>query len=267
MFFRALLSGLLFGLLLTVWAVPATGQLADVLPPSGQWVTDEAGMLSSAQRGALSRKLSDYADSTSTQIIVVTLPTLGGADPGFYATELGQQWGVGQEGRDNGAVVLVSRDDRQLFIATGFGLEGAIPDAIASRIIRNEITPAFRRGEYYAGLNQGVDAMMAAAAGEYTAERSASGSSGSPVPSLIFMIIIFFLIARSASRSGSSGPGRRRRGRGGAEMFILGSMMGSGSRRGGGGFGGGGFGGGGFGGGGFSGGGGGFGGGGAGGGW
>lgn len=255
-------------LLLVAGGPRASAQVVDVLPPSGQWVTDEAGMLTAAQRSALSRTLQDYADSTSTQIIVVTLPSLQGNDPGLYATELGQQWGVGQEGRDNGAVVLVSRDDRQLFIATGFGLEGAIPDAVASRIIRNEITPAFRRGDYYSGLNRGVGAMMAAAAGEYTAERSSSGSSGSPLPSLAFMLFIFILIVRSATRGGSSGPGRRRRGRGGADMFILGSMMGSGTRRSsGGGFGGGGFGGGGFGGGGFSGGGGGFGGGGAGGGW
>jgi len=244
----------------------ASAQTIDVPPPSEQWVTDEAGMLTSAQRNALSRTLRDYADSTSTQIIVVTLPSLEGNDPGLYATELGQQWGVGQEGRDNGAVVLVSRNDRQLFIATGFGLEGAIPDAIASRIIRNEITPAFRRGDYYAGLNQGVTAMMAAAAGEYTAERSPSDGSGSPLPGLIFLLVIFILIVRSATKGGSSGPGQRRRGRSGAEMFILGSMLGSGSRRSSGGFGGGGFGGGGFGGG-FSGGGGGFGGGGAGGGW
>ena len=244
----------------------ASAQTIDVPPPSEQWVTDEAGMLTSAQRNALSRTLRDYADSTSKQIIVVTLPSLEGNDPGLYATELGQQWGVGQEGRDNGAVVLVSRNDRQLFIATGFGLEGAIPDAIASRIIRNEITPAFRRGDYYAGLNQGVTAMMAAAAGEYTAERSPSGGSGSPLPGLIFLLVIFILIVRSATKGGSSGPGQRRRGRSGAEMFILGSMLGSGSRRSSGGFGGGGFGGGGFGGG-FSGGGGGFGGGGAGGGW
>jgi len=253
--------------LLMVGGPGASAQPIDVPPPSGQWVTDEAGMLTGAQRNALSQTLRDYADSTSTQIIVVTLPSLEGNDPGLYATELGQQWGVGQEGRDNGAVVLVSRDDRQLFIATGFGLEGAIPDAIASRIIRNEITPAFRRGDYYAGLNQGVTAMMAAAAGEYTAERSASDSSGSPLPGLIFLVFIFILIVRSATKGGSSGPGQRRRGRSGAEMFILGSILGSGSRRSSGGFGGGGFGGGGFGGGGFGGGGGGFGGGGAGGGW
>ncbi len=243
----------------------AAAQTIDVMAPTGQWVTDQAGMLSSSERNALSRTLSDYADSTSTQIVVVILPDLGGADAGMYATELGQRWGVGQEGRDNGAVVLVSRDDRQLFIATGFGLEGAIPDAVASRIIRNEITPAFRRGDYYAGLNQGVQAMMAAAAGEYTADRSARASGDSPLPGFIFMLLIFALIALSNRGRGSRGPGRRTRSSRGTNMFILGAMMGSGAgrRSGGSGFGGGGFGGGG----GFSGGGGGFGGGGAGGGW
>lgn len=238
----------------------------DVLPSTGRIVTDNADMLSDTEEKQLTRMLRYYADSTSTQIVIVTLPDLGGQDIAAYATELGQQWGVGQQGKDNGVVMLVSRDDRQVFIATGFGLEGAITDAEASRIIRYVVTPNFRSGAFYEGLAGAADALIAAAAGEFTVEEQRASPQGQDIVGMIFFllfIIIIIIAAVQNRKRGGGGPRRR-------DVFPV-LFLGMGHHLGGsGGFGGGGgfssgFGGGGFGGGGFGG--GGFGGGGAGGGW
>lgn len=226
-------------------------------------------MLSSSEERMLSEKLSRYADTTSTQIVIVTLPDLEGVDPMFYAVELGRAWGVGQEEHDNGVVILISRDDRNIAIATGYGLEGAITDATASRIRREIMVPFFREGRFYDGLSGAVDALIAAARGEYTATPTPRSSDDGGVDFatiFVLMIIIFFLISGSRGGNRGKGGGRRHyhRRRTGFPPVII---WGGGGNWGGGGFGGGGFGGGGFGGGGFGGGGGSFGGGGASGGW
>ena len=248
-FFRL---GMAVAVLLAVWVPAAQAQRA--IPPPGQWVTDQAGLLTPTEAQTLTQTLRFYADSTSTQIIVVTVPDLGGADIATYATELGQQWGVGQQGKDNGVVILVSRDDRQVFIATGFGLEGAIPDVVAGRIVREIITPNFKQGRFYAGLAGAVDALILAAAGEFTAD----GPTPSYTPQdneqdvfgLLFVvfIIILFVISAMRNRGGGGGGRRYRRRHGEPPVIIWGGVWGSSG--GSGGFGGGGFGGGGFGGGG-----------------
>ena len=237
-------------------SLPAGAQPIDVIPPSGQWVTDHADLLTPTEERSLTTKLRAYADTTSTQIIVVTLPELGGVDASQYATELGQRWGVGQGDADNGAVVLVSRDDRQVFIATGYGLEGAVPDVLAGRIVRNLMVPNFREGRFYAGIAAAADAIMQAAAGEFTVDDlpEPAGGDGGDNTALIFILVILAYFVLSSIRRGGRGGGKRYR-RGSGPVVIWG------------GGGGGGFSGGGFGGGGFSGGGGGFGGGGAGGSW
>ncbi|WP_228350471.1 TPM domain-containing protein [Rhodocaloribacter litoris] len=247
-------------------AAPAAAQRIEVLPPSGRWVTDNADLLSPAEERILSARLAGYADTTSTQIIIVTLPSLGGVPAADYAVELGRRWGVGQQGKDNGIVILVSRDDREVFIATGFGLEGAIPDAVAARIVRNIIIPHFRQGRFYDGLSAAVDALIQAAAGTFTAEpvpRSAPGDTPNYALLFILLILAVFILSSLGNRGGGRGGGRRYRHRhGGPPVIIWGGGWGDyGGRHGGfGGLGGGGFGG-------FGGGGGGFGGGGAGGSW
>lgn len=260
--------------LLVAAAPPARGQDVDVIPPSDRLVTDRADMLAPEEERRLEQKLRAYADTTSTQIVVVILPTLDGVPPADYAVALGRTWGVGQQGQDNGVVILVARDDREMFIATGYGLEGSIPDAIASRIYRGILQPAFREGRYYGGLDSATDALIAAARGEFTASAPAAdqGERGGGVALGFILLIIAFFVIRGLRGSGGGdghggderGGGRRRSWRGGGiyPIFIGGGFGGGGSS-GGGGFSGGGFGGGGFGGfGGGS-----FGGGGAGGGW
>lgn len=250
-----------------LWAAPFASAQPEVIPPTGLWVTDRADVLSSSEEQALAAKLEGYADTTSTQIVVVTIPSLEGGNIVRYAVQLGQQWGVGQEERDNGAVILLSEEDRRVFIATGFGLEGVVPDIIAGRIVRNIMVPAFRQGNYYQGLSGAVDAMIAAIGGRYEAvavDRASREDGGVNMATIfILMIIGYFFVSgfrrRGGDDDGGGGPRRVRRGAGMAPMIIWGGG-GFGGRGGGGGFGGGGLGG-------FGGGGGGFGGGGAGGGW
>jgi len=241
-------------------------QQVRVIEPTGQWVTDQGDFLSSAEERLLTAKLSTYADTTSTQIVVVTVSSLGGYAPVDYATQLGREWSVGQGDSDNGIVLLVSREEREVFIATGFGMEGSVTDAVAGRIVRNIIVPAFRDARFHEGISGGVDAIMMAAAGEFDADDiapSRDGTGGVPVALIfIFIIFFFFLISVSVKHGGGGGPGSgRKTSRGGFPLIIWGGGSGWSSGRSGG------FGGGGFGGGGFSGGGGSFGGGGAGGGW
>lgn len=248
-------------------------QRVDVIPPSGRWVTDRADMLSPSEEQMLEQKLAGYADTTSTQIVIVTLPDLGDADPMLYAVELGRAWQVGQAEHDNGVVILISRDDRQIAIATGYGMEGVITDATASQIRRQIMVPRFREGRFYEGLSGAVDALILAARGEYTAEKvpgSGRGDGGIDFATVFILMIIMFFILSSRRGGGGGNGGRKYRRRTGLPPVIIwgGGDFGRGGGFGGGGFGGfggGGFGGGGFGG--FGGGGGSFGGGGASGGW
>lgn len=251
-------------LLLILLTVPAAAQTPRVLAPSGQWVTDAADLLTPGEERLLSQRLAGFADTTSTQIIIVTVPSLDGAAPVDYAVALGRAWGVGQQGRDNGIVVLVAKAERQIYIATGFGLEGAIPDVLAGRIVRRLVEPRFREGRFYDGLSDATDALMLAASGEFDALPADRSPDALPLLALAFIVLVILILVFSAARHGGSGGGSggvRYRSRSGP-VIIWGSP-GFGHRSGG--FGGGGFGGGGFGG--FGGGGGSFGGGGAGGSW
>lgn len=259
-------TALLIGAAFTGTTATATAQSSQEMPPSKAWVSDQAGVLTSAEEQALTAKLSGYADTTSTQIVIVTVPGLEGREISSYAVELGQSWGVGQKGKDNGAVILMSEEDRRVFIATGFGLEGAVPDIIAGRIVRNLMIPAFRQENFYRGFSDAVDAIIAAASGEFEAaavQRNAREDRGVDLTTLfILMIIGYFFVSgmrrRGGGGKGGGGKGGYRRRRGGSPIIIWGG--GGFGGRGGGGLGGGGLGG-------FGGGGGGFGGGGAGGSW
>ncbi|MDX1418688.1 MAG: TPM domain-containing protein, partial [Rubricoccaceae bacterium] len=185
---RALAAAVLLGIAAAAHAQPAIPPRPDAL------VNDYAGLLAPAEQAALERKLVAYDDSTSTQIAVVIFPSLEGGDAGSLATEIGQAWGVGQAGFDNGVVVLVGLEDRQVFIATGYGAEGAVPDALAGRIVRNVIVPAFRSGQFYAGLDAATTALMQALAGEYTAVERRTGGDGGPSGALVFLILLIVVL-------------------------------------------------------------------------
>jgi uncharacterized protein len=217
-------------------------------------VLDQGNLLSGGEERALARKLTAFEDTTSTAIAVVTLQSLNGAPIADYAVELGRAWGVGQEEKDNGVVFLVSKGDRKMFIATGYGVEGALPDAIANRIVERVVTPAFREGRFYAGIDRGTDAIIQATKGEYDASneaRSASSDDGTPMALIFTILILVYFVGRGFFRGGGGKRGRKSRRRHGDMPVIIwggGGGGGGGFSGGGGGFGG--FGGGSFGGGG-----------------
>ncbi len=224
-------------------------------PNPPKLVNDFAGVLDSNENSQLEGALVQFARETSTQIVVVTIADLEGSDPGDYAVRLGEKWGVGQKGKDNGIIVLLKpkkgNNKGRVFIATGYGLEGILPDAIVNRtIVDNEMIPHFKQNDYFGGLVGGIKVMMDITKGEYTAEnykQSVKAEEGSAVPFFIFIFIIIISIFGRGRRRRFYSPGR-------SMPFWLAMGMMSGGRSSGGSFGnfssgGGGFGG--FGGGGF----------------
>lgn len=199
------------GGLLALLCIPAAfAQSFEVISPSGQWVTDLAELLTPAEEQLLSRKLATYADTTSTQIVIVTLPTLNGIPAADYAVELGRRWGVGQKTYDNGVVILVARKEREIFIATGYGLEGALPDALVGRIVRDIMVPRFRQGDFYGGLSMAVDAIIAAVQGEFLPPPKPDNRAFWVVAATLFALVVVLLFFLTAARSEGGRPSRRR---------------------------------------------------------
>ncbi len=167
-------------------------------------VNDFTGTLNKNQINSLELKLVNFNDTTSTQIAVVLVNTFNGYDKVEFADLLGEKWGIGQKGFDNGIVVLLkpkkNMEKGEVWIATGYGLEGAIPDAIVKRIIENEMIPSFQNYDYYQGLDKGTTTLMSLASGEFTTDDYKKNTDGSPfgfIIPFIVIIIIFSLIRRS----------------------------------------------------------------------
>jgi uncharacterized protein len=127
------------------------------LPALTGRIVDNAGMLDSATRATLTRKLEDFEKKSSDQIVVATVPDLDGDDIESYANRLFRAWGLGQAGEDNGVLLLVARDDRKMRIEVGYGLEGSLTDLHSKLIIENTMVPAFRAGDYSGGISKAVD--------------------------------------------------------------------------------------------------------------
>ncbi len=230
-------------------------------------VYDYVNLLSEPQSKILEEKLIGYADSTSTQIVLAVISSTKGENINYLGAQWGEKWGIGQADKDNGILILLAKDDRRIAINTGEGIEGTITDALSKQIIDQVIIPQFKQGNYYAGLDQGADAIFMALNGEFKEDRSFDNDPHFPfetfLPFIIFIVIIIMLSNRNRGKGGGNG-GRRSSVMDLWDIIILSNMGRGGSSSGGGFSGGGGFGGGGFGGG-FGG--GGFGGGGASGGW
>jgi uncharacterized protein len=215
----------------------------------GYWVHDEANVLSSDTKAKLESILQLERDSASNQIAVLLISSLEGGALEEYSLRVAEKWQVGQKGKDNGVLLLISINDRKMRIETGYGLEGALTDAIASRIIRNEIAPRFRTGDYDGGVQAGVMAIREAIRGEYVNEEpvaSKRNSKKSPLATIIILIIILIIASR---RKGGGRGGHWSAGRGwigpiggigGSSGWGSGGGFGGGSFGGGGGFGGGG---------------------------
>jgi uncharacterized protein len=141
-------------------ALPAASAAAVEVPFLSGRVVDDAEILDGPTRGWLTEQLADLERRTSDQVVVLTVRTLDGEPIEDYAERVFRAWKLGQQGKDNGVLVVVVPDDRKLRIEVGYGLEGALPDALAGRVIRNVMTPAFKGGNYSTGVQKGVAAIM-----------------------------------------------------------------------------------------------------------
>ncbi len=159
-------------------------------------INDYAGILSRETQQRLEDELTRFEKSDSTQIVVLTVPSLGGEVLEEFSIKVAEQWKIGHKGKDNGVILLISRDDRKLRIEVGYGLEGKLTDLMAGRIIRQTIVPSFRLGDYDRGVSEGVRAIMLAVRGEYTAPAEAKKPERKgDTPVFTVMIIAFILIS------------------------------------------------------------------------
>lgn len=202
-------------------------------------VNDFTNTLTADQKQALENKLVAFDDSTSTQIAVVIIPSLNGNDVSDYNVKLGRAWGVGGKEFSNGVVLLIAKGDRKLNIATGYGVEGALPDITARHIIDEVIVPNFKGNDYYRGIDEGTDAIMQAVKGEYKAPEGYGNRKGAGgIGRIIFIIsIIIIFLAISSGKGGGGGSFMSRRG---FAAWTIANMLSGGGGRGGGGWSGGG---------------------------
>ncbi len=181
---------LLYLALLLCYAAPAVGQQYPQPFSPPRLVNDYVNLLTSQQFEMLESKLRRYRDTTTNEVAVVIIETTGGDDIDLYGAELAQKWGVGKKGSENGILLLVALNDRQVSISTGYGLEGAIPDAYAKRIIEKYIVPNFRRERYFEGIDEATSILMSVASGEF----KAADRPGSSFPGFVVLLLIIFLV-------------------------------------------------------------------------
>jgi uncharacterized protein len=219
----------LLSLALLVIAVPV---LADTLPIpalSGR-VVDQAGILTSSEESRLTTKVKDLEDKTSIQLVVVTLSSLRGSPIEDWGLALGRTWGIGQKGKDNGALLIVAPNDRELRIEVGYGLEGTLPDAVSKLIIENGITPRFRANDYAGGITRGVDDIIQVLTGDAEEWKRRAAAQRPEVKSwpidfgTILLVCFVIFIVVQVIRSYNQPPlqaGRRGRRRGSDAGWVI----------------------------------------------
>jgi uncharacterized protein len=229
------------------------------IPPKPDFETsvyDYAKLLNASEKAALEDKLIKYSDSTTTQIVVVTVDNINGEDIGILTPKWGHEWGIGQAKQDNGVFILLAKEERKIWISPGYGVEDKLVAGITGDIVRNIIIPEFKAGSYYNGLDKGADAVFQVLKGKYKGTRIEDSNDNSIFPILLFIIIFVVIMIIASKNKGGGNSGNSSGGPSLLDIIILSNM---GRSSGGGSFGGGGFGGssgggfgGGFGGGGFS---------------
>lgn len=189
-------------LLLLFSALHVFAQEIPPRPNPPRLVTDFTGTLTESELSALENKLVAFNDSSSVQIAVVIMSTLDGYPLSDYSFKLAEQWGIGQKGKNNGALLLISLNERKMFIAPGYGLEGAMPDAYAKRIIEEDIKPYFKQQQYYEGIDAGTTQIMNLARGDYQPKAPAKRKGkGLSIPALLIMAALFAFVFFNRIRS------------------------------------------------------------------
>lgn len=203
----------LFSLFLFLFSISVLAQDIPERPNPPRLVNDMADVLSDQEEQQLESELVQFNDQTSTQICIVTLPSLNGYEISDLSFKIGEKWGVGQKGKNNGIVVVfkpkTGNEKGQVFIAVGYGLEGVIPDAIANRnVVDYEMIPHFKNGDIYGGLEAGAKVLMNLAAGEYSADayqKKTSGKKSEKGGGGFILVILIIIILVSIFKGGRGG--------------------------------------------------------------
>jgi uncharacterized protein len=193
-------SGLFLALILTVFFVPPLAALE--VPPLKGRVNDYATILAPATARQLEEVLRQFEAAESTQIVLLTVPSLEGDSLEDFSLRVVEAWKPGQTGLDNGALLLIAKNDRQMRIEVGYGLEGKLTDLVSGRIIRDIITPRFREGNFDQGVIDGLSAMIAAVRGEFTAAKTTrqQGHGVDPGSLFFFLLVSFSILGRMLAR-------------------------------------------------------------------
>jgi len=225
-FYRRIAFMLIFSFASLLFGQPTVPQLT-------RYANDYTNTISASDLNQINSELEKFDDATSNQIVLLIIPTLDGYPLEMFANEIAMKNKIGTKEHSNGILFLVVKNDRKMRIEVGYGLEGAIPDALASSIIRNEVAPYFKQNDYNSGVIAGLSAIIAASKGEYVNDRKKKNKDDEfSFPwGLIVFIIIFLVFGRN---------------KGGLGALLLLNALGGSGRSGGSGFGGGGFSGGGF---------------------
>jgi uncharacterized protein len=186
---------LIIALLLTSLGLRAEIGTAGLPPPPKRWVNDDAGLLSPAARSALDSRLEAYQRTTGHQLVAWIGNTIGGAPLDEFATRAFESWKIGRQGKDDGILLIVLKDDRKIAIEVGYGLEDRVPDALASRIIREQMTPRLQAGDADGALTAGVDSLLSAVEGKPFDSTAPPSVESPPRKAPGLGQIVFFVIA------------------------------------------------------------------------
>jgi len=187
---------------LLLLVLPCLAHALDV-PSLRAHVNDYANLLSPAASQRIEAELSAFEQSDSTQIVVLTIPSLEGESLEEYSIKVAEAWKIGQKGKDNGAILLVAKQERKIRIEVGRGLEGKLTDLVSGRIIRNEIAPGFKSGDFDAGVGAGVTAIMAVVKGEYAAspqDEHRGRKSTRPIVTLLIFLLVACVVLGAVSK-------------------------------------------------------------------
>lgn len=165
------------------------------IPKDQRFVYDYVEVMSNYEFKLLDTKLRNYADTTSTQIVVAIVGSVKGDDISLISSQWGHKWGVGQKDKDNGIFILLAVDDRKIDVATGYGIETILTDIMVKDIIDNEMIPSFKNGNYHSGLDYGTNAMIRGLEGNYKMAPKEEKPNYIPLLVVAFFFAIWFIIA------------------------------------------------------------------------
>ena len=196
--------------LVTLFAIVISSNIfADIPAPTNKLVNDFASVMTTEQTLELECALRMYNDSTSTQICVVTVESLDDLSPAEYAQQLGEKWGVGQAGKENGVIILVKKETEEsggdVFIATGYGVEGLLPDAICKRIIERTMIPKLKEGDYHGAIVDAISEIQKYLSVEFIADEINSENLSWWKIVLIIIILIMFIVLFTDGNTHSGG--------------------------------------------------------------